>query len=131
MKDKKKIIIGIVTIATGLVLFIAAEILTSSKPELTSLSSVAAGIFGCCLAIGGGEIKRARNPQIEKQQRIEKNDERNKFIRGKAAYITSYVKDVLILLLGFYEFYILKHEKEGLVCCGIIIVGVIVYTIAY
>lgn len=131
MKGKTKITIGIIIILVGFAQFIAVSLFTSDRPELRILSPISSGIWGGCLVAGLGLIQRGRNPETDKQKRIEEHDERNQLIRGKAGYITLCVTDILILIFGAYVFHILDNETAGLICYGIAVAAWIIYGIAY
>lgn len=131
MKDEKKAAIGTIMIFAGIAQLIAVGFLTLNRPELRILSPISSGIMGGCLGMGIGLIRRGCNPQTDKQKRIEEHDERNRLIRGKAAYIAFYVTEILILFFGAYVFHILENEGAGLICYGIAAAAMLIYGIAY
>ena len=131
MNGKKKVIIGVIVILVGIAQMITVSLFTSNRPELRILSPISSGIVGACLVAGIGLIQRGRNPETDKQKRIEEHDERNQLIRGKAGYITLCVTDILILIFGAYVFHILDNETAGLICYGIAVAAWIIYGIAY
>lgn len=131
MKSKRKIIIGAIIIFAGIVQCVAVSLLTSDRPELRILSPISSGIVGACFVAGAGLIQRGSDPQMDKQKQIEKHDERNQYIQGKAAYIAFCVTDILILLFGAYVFHILANVTAGFICYGIAIGAWIIYGAAY
>lgn len=131
MNGKKKVTMGAIITLAAFVQFIAVGFLTTSKPELSFLSSISAGILGGDLSVGIGQIRRGSDPKIDKQKRIEEQDERNLMIRGKAAYIAFWVAATLILIFGEYVLYILENRTAALICYGITAAALITYGIAY
>ena len=131
MKGDKKLVLGGVILVAGFLQFIAVSLLTSGRPELRILSPISSGLVGACFVGGIGLVKRGLDPKVDKQKRIEEQDERNQLIRGKAGYLALCVTDAMLLLFGACLIYILENETAGLVCYGIVVASMLVFTVAY
>ena len=119
--------------ATAGAVLIAAGLITNGadNPAIRILSPISCGVFGGCLAIGGGMIRRGRNDKASKQYEVEQHDERNIAICGKAAYIAFFLILILELAFSAYIFHILNDMTTGFIGYGIGVISLLTYAVLY
>ena len=100
MKAKTKQTLYLILGILGLVLAAVAKFLPAqvwNKAQIGAVIGVGAGLFGFGLVKWWVERWNEKNPEIVKQNEIEKKDERNQLIRSKAQALSGEVLHWLLM----------------------------------
>ena len=100
MKAKTKQTLYLILGILGLVLAAVAKFLPAqvwNKTQIGAVIGVGAGLFGFGLVKWWVERWNEKNPEIVKQNEIERKDERNQLIRGKAQALSGEVLHWLLM----------------------------------
>ena len=127
---KKYRIWGIIFILFGLAVFCIVQSLTVEADSIAARSSrfISFLMDMVCLFVGGKLLRKSRGERAVKEYEIEKKDERNQAISGKAAYIT--MLTIFVLNYLFSAFLCIQGSKTaGYICFGITIGCLILYEI--
>ena len=130
MKNEKCRIWGLIVILLGLAVFCIGLSLNSEPvSRLTQIICFSSFLlFALCLFVGLQLLRKSRGEKVVKAYEIEKTDERNIAISGKAAYITMFT--VFVLNYLFSAFLCIQGSKTaGYICLGITIACLILYEI--
>ncbi len=126
MKYEKRIYISIFWIVIGTVL-LACGI-------FDILDSFWSGMGGALIGVGTIRIvqfaKYRKNPEYREKIEIESNDERNKFISGRAWAWSGYVF-VMLNAIGAIAFKIAGNETLSMYCSFMICLVLVLYWISY
>ena len=100
MKAKTKQTLYLILGILGLVLAAVAKFLPAqvwNKAQIGAVIGVGAGLFGFGLVKWWVERWNEKNPEIVKQNEIERKDERNQLIRGKAQALSGEILHWLLM----------------------------------
>ena len=100
MKAKTKQTLYLILGILGLVLAAVAKFLPAqvwNKTQIGPVIGVGAGLFGFGLVKWWVERWNEKNPEIVKQNEIERKDERNQLIRGKAQALSGEILHWLLM----------------------------------
>lgn len=100
MKAKKKQTLYLILEILGLVLAAVAKFLPAqvwNKAQIGAVIGVGAGLFGFGLVKWWVERWNEKNPEIVKQNEIERKDERNQLIRSKAQALSGEILHWLLM----------------------------------
>lgn len=100
MKAKTKQTLYLILGILGLVLAAVAKFLPAqvwNKTQIGAVIGVGAGLFGFGLVKWWVERWNEKNPEIVKQNEIERKDERNQLIRGKAQALSGEILHWLLM----------------------------------
>jgi len=126
MKIEKRVYISVFWVVIGLVL-IACGI-------FDIVDSFWSGMGGALIGVGAIRIwqyiKYRRNPEYREKVEIERNDERNRFIGGKAWAWAGYFF-VLINAVGTIAFKIMENDLLSQYCAYSVCIILLLYWAAY
>ncbi len=126
MKIEKRMYINIFWIIIGLVL-VACGI-------FDIVDSFWSGMGGALFAVGAIRMiqyfKYSRNPEYREKMEIEANDERNKFLSGRAWAWAGYLF-VMLNAVGTIAFKILENELLSQYCAYSVCIIIVLYWISF
>ena len=126
MKIEKRMYINIFWIIIGLVL-VACGI-------FDIVDSFWSGMGGALIAVGAIRLiqyfKYSKNPEYREKMEIERNDERNKFIGGRAWAWAGY-GFVMLNAVGTIAFKILENELLSQYCAYSVCIIIVLYWISF
>lgn len=126
MKIEKRMYISIFWVVIGLVLIVCGI--------FDIVDSFWSGMGGALIAVGAIRLiqyfKYSRNPEYREKMEIERNDERNKFIGGRAWAWAGYIF-VMINAVGTIAFKIAGNDLLSQYCAYSVCLVLVLYWIAF